>query len=177
MLDYFGLTKTRVLAKIIKQYNIKTFCEIGVWRGYNLFKLASKFPNVKFVGVDPYLNSNYNLLPQEGKFLGNLEQLYYKIIRKSRNYPNLSIYRTSSEKASKMFGTFDMVFIDAFHMKSAVNHDINLWKDKALKVLCGHDFTTCHFGVVLAVVSALPHFEVRGNGVWIMPKVLPEAIK
>ncbi len=46
--------RTMELTELIKSKQVQSFVEIGVYDGDNLLKLAKRFPNVSFIGVDPY---------------------------------------------------------------------------------------------------------------------------
>jgi tRNA G46 methylase TrmB len=43
----------KILAKVIKEYQIKNVVEIGSGAGLNLLLLAPRFPNVQFYGIEP----------------------------------------------------------------------------------------------------------------------------
>lgn len=76
----------------------------------------------------------------------------------------------SVEAASQFPGHVDMVFIDGSHDGLSVARDIDAWKSRAARLLCGHDFGHPDYPDVERVVrERFPDVE-RGPGyLWSLP--------
>ena len=169
---------TDSLSKLIKKIKAYNFCEVGVYKGENMFTLADKFPMCKFVGIDPYdvkvYDDYFKTERTEQESQEELDRIAKNVFLNSRE--NTFIFCATSKGGSIMFpdNNFDIVFIDAKHDEKSVKEDIKLWLPKVKKsgFLCGHDYTIKYFGVIKAVDSVLGTDNVRimpGN-VWVYKK-------
>ena len=61
---------------------------------------------------------------------------------------------------------FDMVFIDADHSYEGVWNDIKFWKQKAKKIISGHDYADHCPGAIKAVDELLGPTERFGYSIW-----------
>lgn len=77
---------------------------------------------------------------------------------------------SSVEAAQHFRGHVDMVFIDSSHDGLSVAKDIDAWKSRAARLLCGHDFGHPDYPDVERVVrERFPDVE-RGPGyLWYLP--------
>lgn len=156
--------RTQELVEILKSNSYKTFLEVGVYNGDNLLKLAALFPNVRFIGVDPYSIGEYNDRYEKENY-DYWEKKHLNVDNKAKKLGNVEIFRMSSLEAVKEFNldSIDVVFIDAIHTYKDCSQDIEYWK-KVVKpggILSGHDFSLNFFGVVLAVNEKLGIDNVR----------------
>jgi tRNA G46 methylase TrmB len=93
ILKYHELTvreegRTLELKSIISQSNkCKTYVEVGVWDGENLFSIAKQFRELKCYGIDPYIQKKYiGYSKGEGMSTTNQSQctqLYSRLLKKS----------------------------------------------------------------------------------------------
>ena len=82
--------------------------------------------------------------------------------------------KLTGDKAARLFkddpsATVWLVFLDGDHRYEAVKTDINAWKDIVPPegLFCGHDYTLCYPGVVMAVQELLPgKFGQVGESSW-----------
>ena len=159
-------SRADVLNRLIKKYNCKSVCEIGVWKGENLFKLAKDNKNVMFTGVDPYDSCIYEDKPNSADYLGDLEEIKKDVLKKAILFDNVRIICHTSKKASEYLKDFDLIFIDGEHTYNAVKHDIEIWLPKTNKVISGHDFSVRHFGVIKAVTERFEYYNYDGDKIW-----------
>jgi predicted O-methyltransferase YrrM len=158
------IERTEELTKILQENNYQTFVEVGVYNGDNILTLANRFPNVKFIGIDPYFDGEYNdRYEQRNKQYW--DDKYMKVLNKAKALGNVTIIRKQSLDASLEFEkeSVDIVFIDAIHTYKDCKDDINHWL-KVVKpngILSGHDYSTRFFGVIMAVNELLGVDNVR----------------
>ena len=167
--------RTMELTELIKSKQVQSFVEIGVYDGDNLLKLAKRFPNVSFIGIDPYYDGEYN----DRYELKNKDYWDYKydsIIKKVEKLDNLRIIRKSSLEAvvDFKFDSVDLVFIDAIHTYKDCKDDINHWL-KIVKpggVLSGHDYSLTYFGVIMAVneILGIDNIKIGQDSTWFYTK-------
>lgn len=151
------------LNQFIRNNNVKSFLEIGVNEGVNIFYLAKKNPEVIFYGVDPY----YNSLDEIAEPIHGLHKTTYvndkykEILDKVKKFKlkNVFILKNTSVDAAAKFAekSLDCVFIDGLHSYDNVVEDINYWLPiiKNDGYLLGHDFSLEWFSVVRAVEDTL----------------------
>jgi predicted O-methyltransferase YrrM len=156
--------RTEELTKILQENNYQTFVEIGVYNGDNILTLANRFPNVKFIGIDPYFDGEYNDR-YELRNKQYWDDKYTKVLNKAKALGNVTIIRKQSLDAAIEFEkeSVDIVFIDAIHTYKDCKDDINHWL-KVVKpngILSGHDYSTRFFGVIMAVNELLGVDNVR----------------
>ena len=153
------------IAKLVKEYNIETYAELGTWRLRNFKQVYNLCPKLKMIGVDLYkAQPDLPDTPGVERYTpgeNNLEwdhKTYYKemlsIVKNSNG--RVSFIRDYTSNAAKKIknGVLDMVFIDALHTYSGVISDINDWSPKVKKggIICGHDYGYDRFpGVKMAV--------------------------
>jgi predicted O-methyltransferase YrrM len=156
--------RTEELTKILQENNYQTIVEIGVYNGDNILTLANRFPNVKFIGIDPYFDGEYNDR-YELRNKQYWDDKYTKVLNKAKALGNVTIIRKQSLDAAIEFEkeSVDIVFIDAIHTYKDCKDDINHWL-KVVKpngILSGHDYSTRFFGVIMAVNELLGVDNVR----------------
>jgi hypothetical protein len=162
--DGVKIGRTEELTKILQENNYQTFVEVGVYNGDNILKLAKRFPNVNFIGIDPYFDGEYNERYElRNKFYW--DEKYKNILNKANKLGNVKIIRKQSIEASFEFDkeSVDIVFIDSIHTHKDCKDDINHWF-KVVKpngILSGHDYSTRFFGVIMAVNELLGVDNVR----------------
>lgn len=150
--DIFGWFPTEnanALDSIIEKYNIKTITEIGSFLGRSTVFFASKGLTIN--AIDPFIewkegSENGDAIREGGK------DFYDKFLENIQGYEDkITIYRNTSEEASKLVGKADLIFIDGAHDYDSVKNDILLWKGKANKIICGDDYEGYWHGVNKAV--------------------------
>lgn len=145
--DVFGWLpeeNVEVLERLIKKHNIKTVIEIGSFVGKSAVFFAERCQKVWT--VDPFIADNE--FPYS-KFLKAPQLQEFK--KNTSPYSNIKMLKMTSEKASKLDLTADLIYLDGSHEYEDVVNDIKWWKPKAKKVLCGDDYDEYWPGVIKAV--------------------------
>ena len=151
------------LINLIKDNNLNTIAEIGVWKGDNASEiLYNAGDTVKtYIGVDPYIMHDPEFTCENVKIHSREEgnDRYINVCRILSVYPQFTLLRKLSHEAIDLFkdGFFDMVFIDGDHSYEVVKQDIILWTPKIRSggFLIGHDYNDLHPGVMQAVNEVL----------------------
>lgn len=143
-IDYFkelgALTSRYEIYKILKKFDSKRICEVGVDHGWNLTHLCKCDPELA-VAVDLWDISGY----YDFYDLAFHERNYLEICRRSieENRCILPI-RMDSLKAVSLFSDsfFDFIYIDAAHDYASVTKNITAWwrKLKPGGFMGGHDY-------------------------------------
>jgi len=128
-------------------------CEIGSWMGRSTHALLSGCKGIVH-SVDHFLGSTD---PIE---TGNRD-VYPEFIKNVGHFENLKVHRMSSLEGAREFkdNSLDMVFIDGGHQYHEVIEDVNIWKPKVKKMLCGHDYQAQP--VARAVYELLGKVEIQ----------------
>lgn len=130
------------LYQLSKKYN--TIAEIGSWKGRSTNALLTGCKG-KVTAIDHFQGSDEK--DKTHKAVG----IYEQFVENTKWANNLEVYKMSSEEASSKDEQFEMVFIDGEHTYEGVKKDIELWKGKATKIICGHDYCDAWEGVKKAV--------------------------
>lgn len=139
--------------------------EVGSWKGRSTHALLSGCLG-PVTAIDHFMGSNGGDLTLE---LAKQEDVAATFRNNVGSFPNLNLVEKSSQDAAELLKDekFDMVFIDAEHTYSGLKKDIELWKGKAKKVLCGHDYCPAWPGVMRAVDEALGKPDKVVESIWI----------
>lgn len=140
-----------VLPGLIKQFNLRKGCEIGVAFGSHIEYILEHTNVEKLYGVDAYLGKHL-----WGPLKSCAEILYYLVKKRlSRWEPRFTLKRGLSHEIAKEFqpGEFDFIFIDAEHSYEDVKLDLQSWYNKVRSggLVAGDDYTEEFPGLVKAV--------------------------
>lgn len=147
---YYELTSS-----ILKACDARYVAEIGVAYGLHATHILSSFPDIRYVGIDPYLPGydpsdvferdvakGYQTEPDQAfeSLFTDVEELLTK------NFPGrATILREPSEMAHTKIGddSLDLVFVDGNHTFEAVQSDIRNWfpKIRSGGLLIGDDWS------------------------------------
>jgi glycosyltransferase involved in cell wall biosynthesis len=145
---------------------MQSIVELGSWQGKSTHALCSGCPHGLVTAIDHFQGSAdvRDLTKEAAKHI----DVYGNFLKNMAPFRNLKVNVRNMEFAAGDYpdGAFDMVFIDAEHSYDAVRRDIQLWKPKAKKLLCGHDYTTTWPEVMNAVKDELGEVEVV-DSIWI----------
>lgn len=138
------------LAQMIGAQNI---VEIGVAYGYHADFILSNLPNIKYVGIDPYLAgydaedifcNDVQALFGEERAQVAMDRLFSTVSSNLEKFGSrATLIREKSWLGANQFddGSLDIVYIDGDHTYEAVVKDLAAWYPKVKKggILCGDD--------------------------------------
>lgn len=158
------------ILELIKEHNIKTYIEVGCWKGELLRQVRDL--GVEVIGIDP-LRQEFNEFEGYTCRMGNKEAIPQdnldKIADDLSNEFGDKFLRMTSIEASKLPIEAEMVFIDAIHDYDHIKEDITAWFPKATKILCGDDYKKRFEGLKQGVDEMIPDRIINGI-VWIKYK-------
>jgi hypothetical protein len=151
------MRRWEVLVDLIRKEGITSVVEVGVLKAENASNILRAFPEIEFLGIDPYVGSLETYDHEKNKVLA--EEVFSK-------YNNAELFIGISEEypVSKKY---DLVFIDGDHKYEGCLKDILFWKDKC-KIIAGHDYSQHHPGVVQAVDEVFPKVQTFSDNVWMV---------
>ena len=144
----------------------QSICEIGSWKGRSTHALLTGCSG-KVTAVDHFEGSND--AKDETQKLAKKEDIYSTFLKNVGHFNNLEVVKLSSKEASEKLNDrkFDMIFIDAEHTYNGVKQDILAWKDKATKIICGHDYCSSWPDVIKAVDEVLGKPDEVYGSIWV----------
>jgi predicted O-methyltransferase YrrM len=145
-----GLSKAHVFAALIEKYRLKSFVEIGVYRGRSLLPVAALFKRRGegvAIGVDPYTftaaeQHDTDLFPEaaaqgvtDWNRAMDWDGLYAEVMTRIHAVglePHCRLVRATSTEAANQFapGSIDIVHIDGNHDRAAVRLDVETYLPK-----------------------------------------------
>jgi len=106
------------------------YLEIGCFDGYNLASLASKFPDRKIFGIDPFISDGH--LGNELSIGSSLTDQRHNLYRNIENFENISFFEMTSEDFIKNHSSrlnemnISSIFVDGAHIYDFVVIDCDL---------------------------------------------------
>jgi hypothetical protein len=146
-------SKNRIPKNFLLKYNMKKFCEVGVWRGSNSEKMMEAKPDT-LICVDIWKN----------------EKCYLQAKNKLDKYKEIKLIKKYSVEASMSFvdNFFDYIYIDSAHDYISVKNDINAWwpKIKIGGIFGFHDYclgATRYDKLEYGVIRTVNEFVEKNN--------------
>ena len=168
---WFPKENEETLAKLIKENNIKTVIEIGCFLGKSTKFFVEQGCTV--ISIDTFEGaSDLNGCEEVQKRLPNLYAQFLFNLKELGIEDKVKVFKGTSEEAFNnllSYWTADMIFIDGSHKYEDVKKDIEIWKDRAFKVICGDDYTDVHLDIKKAVDELLPNADTNQR-VWFYNK-------
>jgi len=155
------------LFKLINNYQLKSFLEIGTAEGQNAYSILKnvKDPEFKFTSVDPYEKYDGYLAHKDVR--ADQAVMSNELLKSKQildQFDNLTRYFEKSDDAVDFFEdeSFDCIFIDGNHEYEYVKNDIKNYypKVKKGKWLTGHDYNDPGFP---GVDKAVKEFAKENN--------------
>lgn len=186
------MKREQAYLNIIKQNNLKSVVEVGVWNGDLSLLALNNCPSiVSYYLVDPlreetnnfpYKSENYDFpkmmagdryicnMGGKTRSQADLDQMYLEILSKISVFPSARFIREQSTQAAEQFDndSLDMVFIDAIHLYENVKEDIFTWLPKVKHggILAGDDYSPSFPGVVHAVQEVFKNSFCAHDNIW-----------
>jgi hypothetical protein len=173
--------------RLIKDNNVKTFAEIGIFKGKFCREAWKRCQFKEYYMIDPYDASLFTVVRDGRAYINSrprssryklsqkkLDRLYRKMKAVKPFYATL-IRLPSVEAAKKVEDNFfDMVFIDASHFYEDVKQDIISWlpKVKPGGILSGDDYHEKDFPEVIRAVNELLFNVIVEEYTWHVRKAL-----
>jgi hypothetical protein len=137
--------------------------ELGSWKGRSATVLLEGCKGMvtcvdNWTGHDPSSNGILSEIVEK-------EDVFQTFQRNVGQYPNLRVARGNSSEMAACVEDADMVFIDAEHTYEGCKANIEAWRDKAKRVIAGHDFSENWPGVMRAVKEAFGVVKTVGT-IW-----------
>lgn len=161
------------LAELIRNYNVRTVLEIGTFQGESAIFFA-KQPKVQWVTcIDPFVATGD--WAKELAARGVANPYYDECVRNLQTAgvdDKVRLVRKKSEEAVETTGEYHLVYIDGDHSYEQCKLDIELYRPKAKKILCGDDHHCDESGkpyfpgVVQVVKELCPNAEIDGLLWW-----------
>lgn len=153
---WFPKENEELLAKLIKEHNVKTVLEIGCFLGKSTKFFVEQ--GCMVTSVDTFEGSkDLNGSAEVKKRLPTLFKQFLFNLRALGIRDKVGVFKGTSAYASEfLHDDYDLVFIDGSHLEADVTQDIRLWNPRAKKIICGDDYSLCHPGVRWAVDQELP---------------------
>lgn len=161
---WFPQTNKDTLTKLIEEHNVKTVIEIGSFVGLSAVWFAERVEHV--LTIDPFdAITRINYL--RGEMLEAAKDQWGNFLENIKGHENIHVIKGTSEEAhASTYSHFphgkcaggvhdkicaDLIYIDGSHEYEDVKKDIELWHPRAIKILCGDDYTESWPGVRKAV--------------------------
>jgi len=152
-----------IIKELIPQYDIKSIVEIGVLKGENASNILEAFPDMQYIGVDPYMPAIDNVNYEHEKNKQKAQAIFDR-------YPNAQL-KIGVSTDFEWTESYDLVFIDGDHSYEGCNADIIFWKTRYNKIIAGHDYSNGAFkGVRKAVDENFSQIIQKPDHVWIHVK-------
>jgi len=142
--------------------NVGSIVEIGSWKGRSTFALLENCEGPVYA-VDHWLGSEGE---REGPHAeAATTDIFAEFMFNVGHFANLHVVRKGSPEAAAEVPEVDMVWIDGGHRYKDVVADIQAFKGKAKRLICGHDY---HDEAVARAVADTLGSVHRGPGsIWI----------
>lgn len=133
--------------------HLKTFVEVGVYKGHSILFLAHQLKLRSVEGVKIYAVDNGFYLYKEAGSSVSIYDLNLKLAGVREMVTDI-IGDSARSAAQFPDNSLDFVFIDASHDYDSVKRDIKAWLPKVRKpngIIAGHDYCEVWPGVIKAV--------------------------
>jgi len=169
---WFAEENRRVLTWLIREHQISSVVEIGSFLGLSAVWFAQRVDSVACVDqwFEPATHeTNNNLVGTLRRW--DLPKDFFPIFRdnvmRSGVWHKILPIRAHSHYAAGQVPFVDLAYIDGDHSYEGCKRDIEIYREKARKVVCGDDYVEREgFGVIQAVKEAFPKHQHAGVFWW-----------
>jgi hypothetical protein len=138
---FINLSRWREVGHLVNALDFKKGIEVGTYRGQFIKAMASRAPNMEFVGVDAWTSyEGYIDYPDQ-----HLETVAEKEAKdRTAPYKNIKLIKGWSADVAPTIpnDSVDFIYIDANHSYASCVQDISLWAPKVKQggIVMGHDY-------------------------------------
>ena len=160
------------LLRLIQKHDIRTVLEIGTFMGGSAALFAKQSQIEQVTCIDPFETSGWWAHELAIRAVPNP---YYDVFRRNMEelgvWHKIEVLRGLSQDMAAQAPVVDLVYVDGDHSYEGCKRDIELYRPKAKKVICGDDYhrdehgVPYYPGVIQAATELLSghHFEA---GFW-----------
>lgn len=169
---WFAPENRAALDSLIREHDIRSVVEVGSFLGLSAIWFAQRVAQVTCVDswYEPATyESNNNLVGTLRRW--DLPRDFFGIFRdnvmRSGHWHQITPIRGHSHYVAEEVPYADLVYLDGSHSYEDCKRDIEIYRDKARRVLCGDDYVEREgFGVIEAVRELLPDHNHSGAFWW-----------
>lgn len=169
---WFPDESAKILQELIEGLGVTRVLEVGAYLGRSTGFFAERVDAVTVIDpfttegwADAEINGDVKAWAGEGsfynKFHANMCDL--GVIDKINIVEATSAQASRLKKTQLSFSHPELVYIDGAHDYENVKQDLLLWKDYAMKVICGDDYDDNWPGVKKAVDEVFPERVIEGR--------------
>lgn len=142
VLGYMNDGVRATLQMLVDKFQVQSVIEIGSFLGLSACWFAERVESVVCVDVfdrnmSPAMYRAMTVKASED----TMDSMYDVFLANTKAYPNISSHKMPSLDAAKLDLEADLIYLDGDHTYPGVTADIEAWRPKAKKVLCGDDNT------------------------------------
>lgn len=165
---WFPSSSQSILDVLMRVYDVKTVIEVGAFLGKSTVFFAERCEKVTVVDTFKGNDEPYMQLPQVQLRLPTLYEQFLFNMRAMGVADHVHPIRMSSREAIEKHPdlTADLIYIDASHKYEDVKYDIEAWRPRAKKILCGDDYTDGVGRDVKRAVDELTFRVNKGQRLW-----------
>lgn len=143
-----------------------TILEIGSYAGDSAEIFAERFKKV--ICVDPWVNGYDD--QDAASYKHPMSEVEKQFDERIARFKNVIKMKMTSEEAASQIDFIDVVYIDGLHTYEGVRSDIELWSEKALRFVAGHDYQKRFPGTIKAVNEFCSVDKIFSDTSWIKKK-------
>jgi cephalosporin hydroxylase len=155
MFGWFPPENQRGLARLIEQHQVKSVIEIGSFLGLSARWFAERVCHIQCVDKFQEFETEYGV----NNLCDTLRQLrlpnpFYDLfetnMRAAGAWEKITVRRGWSHEVAHLVEPADLVYVDGDHSYEGCKRDVEMYRPKARKILCGDDYSERFPGVIQA---------------------------
>jgi len=160
------------LERLIAEYQVKSVIEIGSFLGLSAVWFAHRVDQVFCIDrwyEEQDWESENNLVAtlRRWELPRDIFPLFRENVMRSGVWHKICPVRGHSRYVAGRVPSVDLVYIDGDHTREGAQSDIEIYQEKARRVICGDDYQRHpEFGVIEAVDKLMPGRQVSGRFWW-----------
>lgn len=131
------------LEMLIDRFEVKSVIEVGSFLGLSACFFAERVDEVHCIDVwekNMMGSVMQAAMAQAGAVGEHMDSMHEVFLANTEAYPNIHSYKMDSLTAAETLGLeADLIYLDGDHTYEGITADIQAWRPRAKKVLCGDD--------------------------------------